>query len=245
MTIRNTVQNILSKDLEIEFDKTFEKTWNAFKENMGSYFLYTLVCILFCCMIFGIFIGPVLVLGFSTYSREVAVNGRADFNAFFKPFQKFGPLFVVSILFFIINLLISYPLLSKMLPLYVEMLQHIDDKEAIQEIAERMNDVSPLSSYYTNVVQFVIAVFTFYAPYLIYYGDYGVIEALDVSVQLVTKKFALILFMFFIAAVIKYGGLILCCVGIFFTVPYAYIFYHEVFNLSILEKADTSAQQYF
>lgn len=245
MNIRNTVQQILSKDLEIEFDKTFEKSWETFKENMGSYLLYAFVCLIFCCMLFGLLLGPLLVLGFSTYSKEVADNGRADFNAFFKPFQKFAPLATVSILFFVINFLISYPLLSKMLPYYIEIFQNLNDKEAIQEIAERMNGVSTLSSYYTNIVQFVIAVFTFYAPYLIYYGDYGVIESIGVSVQLVSKKFALILFMFLIAALIKYGGMILCCVGIVFTVPYVYVFYHEVFNLTILEKAENEVQQYF
>lgn len=236
LNLRPIVEQNLEKGYEIEFDKAFERTWDRLKNNMGAFIGFAFLCALFCMMGFGFFIGPILVMGFSTYSHAMTKEENPPFNAFFAPFGKFGSLLLLGLLFLIVGVLISLPTLMQTVPIYLEFFTHMQDQEALNELIKELDKVSGLSSFYSSAAQFIITVFTFYAPYLVMYGDYSVFEALGTSVQLVLKNIWILLILLLLASVIKIFGFFFCCIGAALSYPYAYILYHEIFNQAILSK---------
>lgn len=236
LQLRSIVQQNLDNGYEIQFDKAFDRTWGRLKVNMGPFIGFAFLCALFCLMGFGLFIGPILVMGFSTYSHAMTKEENPPFNAFFAPFGRFGSLFVLGLLFLLIGVLISLPTLMQTIPIYLDFFAHMQDPEAVNDLIKDLDKISGLSSFYSSAAQFIITVFTFYAPYLVMYGDYSVIEALGTSVQLVLKNIWLLLVLLLLASVIKIFGFFFCCVGAALSYPYAYILYHEIFNQVILSK---------
>ena len=241
MNVREIVDQNLEKGYDVEFDKTFEKTWQTFKQNMGNIIGFTIVCCISSLFVFGLFLGPLLILGFSTYSYEYKKSGHAQFSDFFKPLNKFGSLLFLSILFFAVNILVSLPTLLNTIPIYITYIQSFGDKDALNEMLKSLDEVSSFSSFYSTIVQFLISVLTFYAPYLVYYGDYGVMEAILTSFKLVSKKIGILITILFIATLIKFSGIILCCIGVVFTFPFIYCLYHEIFDQTILSKSNKSS----
>lgn len=234
--LRPIVQQNLEKGYEIEFDKAFDRTWARLKNNMGAFIGFAFLSALFCLMGFGFFIGPVLVMGFSTYSYAMTKEENPPFNAFFTPFSKFGPLFILGLIFLLIGVLISLPTLMQTIPIYLDFFAHMQESEAVNNLIKELDKISGLSSFYSSAAQFIITVFTFYAPYLVMYGDYSVVEALGASVQLVLKNIWILIVLLLIASIIKVFGFFFCCIGAALSYPYAYVLYHEIFNQVILSK---------
>lgn len=87
--------------------------------------------------------------------------------------------------------------------------------------------------FLTSVVQGLIGVFaTFTIPLIIYQNqNYG--EAISKSITLFTKQPVFIIIAIIVGVIFGLLGLIGLCIGVFFTFPYLYSIYYNIYNEAI------------
>jgi hypothetical protein len=75
-----------------------------------------------------------------------------------------------------------------------------------------------------------LGILTFISLPLIIFKDLNVIEAISKSIQLVSKKFFLVLVLFILANILALTGFIALCIGIVFTLPFIYAIQYVIYK---------------
>jgi len=76
----------------------------------------------------------------------------------------------------------------------------------------------------------IISLVTYLTIPLIIFGNLSVLEAITSSIQLVLKKFWIILFLLIVCIICIFFGLIAICIGIAFTLPLLYSLQYTIYN---------------
>lgn len=80
------------------------------------------------------------------------------------------------------------------------------------------------------VVSITIGLFTILMIPLIIFGNLKAVEAIQVSILIVSKQPLILLGLFVIGIIATLVGLIGCCIGIFFTIPFMYSLYYAIYS---------------
>ncbi|MFV8328300.1 hypothetical protein [Flavobacterium sp. ZS1P14] len=80
-----------------------------------------------------------------------------------------------------------------------------------------------------SLIAMLVSFFTFLTIPLIIFGDLKAIEAIKSSVIIVSKQPLVLLGLIIVSAIASMVGLIGCCIGIFFTIPFMYSMYYAIY----------------
>jgi uncharacterized membrane protein len=218
-----SLEELHANGFNFDFGKYFNTGWNAMKEDVGQYILFTFVAILILLVSIITIVGPVLIAlplfsGYMTYGRKVLRNEPRDFNDFFGGFKSFGPLVGFTFL-----MLLGYSVVA--LPLLLFAGFDAGWFEAIASDPESAADIVltgmlPVQLAVT-LVSIVVQTLLFFAIPLIVIGKLGSISAIGWSFKIAGKNFWWILLYIFVVGFIQQGGMLACYIGLLFTVPLA------------------------
>jgi uncharacterized membrane protein len=80
-----------------------------------------------------------------------------------------------------------------------------------------------------SLIAMIVSFFTFLTIPLIIFGNLKAIEALKSSLIIVSKQPFVLLGLIVVSAIASMVGLIGCCIGIFFTIPFMYSMYYAIY----------------
>lgn len=80
-----------------------------------------------------------------------------------------------------------------------------------------------------SLIAMLVSFFTFLTIPLIIFGNLKAIEAIKSSAIIVSKQPLVLLGLIIVSAIASMVGLIGCCIGIFFTIPFMYSMYYAIY----------------
>jgi membrane-anchored glycerophosphoryl diester phosphodiesterase (GDPDase) len=79
------------------------------------------------------------------------------------------------------------------------------------------------------VISMAISFFTVLTMPLIIFGDLKAMDAIQSSLQIVTKQPLVLILLLFVGFIASLVGFIGCCIGIFFTLPFMYAMHYAIY----------------
>ena len=98
-------------------------------------------------------------------------------------------------------------------------------------------------TYIGYFISFIIGIFTFLMIPLIIFGNLKAIDAIYGSSVVVSKNFFMVLLLIIVAYLLAFAGMIACCVGMFFTLPFVSAMQYSLFINSIGIESDEETPQ--
>lgn len=212
------------------FDRAFSLGWEGFTQNMGLGMGITLILLLLTILAtiscFGIFFAlPQLIASVSMVGLAM-VRNTLTIETMFSGFQTYwstlGAVFI--------RMLISIALaVAFQLPLWILLFGTgtIGDFQDLEALNEQTLSSSTLL-FSLSLLQNLVYPVSFYleARFIVSYPliieqNYNPIEAMKLSWQMTASNQWSLWLLYFLANVIAGGGVLLCCIGVFFTAPLA------------------------
>jgi MFS family permease len=81
-----------------------------------------------------------------------------------------------------------------------------------------------------DLISITITFLTFLSIPLIIFGDLNAIESIQFSIKLVLKQPLVLIGLLIVAGIASFVGLVGCCIGIFFTIPFMYSMNYAIYN---------------
>ncbi|WP_313373576.1 hypothetical protein [Chishuiella sp.] len=231
----NKIEYWKKNKFNFDIGKYFNQSIELFSNNWGNFVAYSFVASLLLLISYITIIGPFIIMfpllmGFLIGAEKADYKKNLVFNDFFGGFKNLGTFFLFNLSILFIYLIIMTPLfLFSFFPLL---------------FGESENNHSGLiigSTIIMFILMSVLIIFLFIfmigiylAPYLIYYGNLGVKDAIKTSIAITKNNFWWILLLVIITSFISSIGMIICYLGIFITFPISYIFTYFVLKDIIL-----------
>lgn len=197
------------------------QSFKIFGDNWLQFALFTLVSAIISILSVVTIIGPYLVMfplqmGYGHVVDKIENGESFEFNDFFKGFEKwtrFIPFFLLMLGFSLL-LMIPFVLLMGGFGLLVNENESFAPLFSLSIFA-----ILPLFI----IIGILLSVVTFFTPYIIYYGNYGVIDSIKLSYKIGMKNFWYILLTVLLYSILSQIGAYICFVGILATFPIAQI----------------------
>lgn len=229
------LQQSLAKGYEVKIGDYLSKGFDIFKANAGGYIGYAVLYFLitmfinfipFINLLASVLISPCLVFGFYLVSKSISAEKTVPpFGEFFRGFDYFGKIVVVTILSGIGYLIILLPFIITV-GISAFSLQDADPQEIIEVITG-----GPLFVTILTVCAFVyLSVSWVFASMLAVFHDMSAWDALETSRKLVTRNWFMVLIFLLLVGIIAMAGVILFVIGLIFTVPLAICYIYAAFE---------------
>ncbi len=217
-----SLEELDARGYHFDFGKYFETGWKAMKDDIGQFILYTLVMFMILGVSFITLIGPIFIAfplfaGSLLYGRKALLKEERTFNDFFGGFKFFGPLLGYMGLILLFALLLALPI-GLVMGINLAAFETLDNPDAL---APGMLGAMLSYQFLLFVVQIVITTFLFFTVPLIVIGHLGTIDAIKWSIRLVRKNFWWILLFAFVTGIVQQAGVLVCYIGLLFTIPLA------------------------
>ncbi len=239
--IEDRVAQLTAGGYDFKFGDYISKGFSLFSRQAVGYILFTLVFFILFSILGGVvfavsFIpGSQLLMGlvtsiayciFKVGCYNVAHKGETgqsyQFQDFFRGFQDFNKIIIPALLLGLISSIPNIPNLfgPNVFDIYRQMLADPENAmEYLQTMSESANPMlSMLSSILWIPVAILLAMWHWTIPLVVFHNmDYS--TAMNISKQVISKNLILITVFLIIVYLIGWLGMVLCCVGIFATLP--------------------------
>lgn len=239
--IENRIAQLTANGYDFKFGDYISKGFSLFSRQAVGYILFTLLFFLIFMVVGGLvfvlsFIpGSQLLMGLGTsivyclykvgcynVAYKTESNEPYQFQDFFKGFEDFSKLLAPALILGLIAAIPNIPNLfgPNVFDIYRQMMM---DPENAMELLQSMSDQSnPMLSMLSFVlwipVAVLLAMWHWTVPLVVFHGmDYT--TAMNVSKQVISKNLVIIVVFLVIVYVLSWLGMILCCVGIFVSLP--------------------------
>lgn len=173
----------------------------------------------------GILISPILQIGYAQFTYAASRENRVDFGSFFKGFNKPGPLLVTYLLSGLISLAALLPGLfvwyqAGMLDWFMSMVEEYPYFGDMPNLFESVDiTLFWLGVLLVMIGGLVISVLFAWALNLVWFFEVGPMEALNASRKLISRNWLMFIVFIIVAGIITVSGVLLCGVGVLYTVP--------------------------
>lgn len=206
----STVEQRIQNGYNFDLGKYISEGFTIFSKEWLLFSLYGFVAFLIMMGSFLTFLGGVLLmypvmLGFSLGFEKVVRGQKLNFSDFFGGFKNFGQHFILGIITVFVFLFL-YALLFLIM-----------GWPRIVGLADDLMLVLKMFAYYLFLYAAIFAfqVCIIFAPFLIHYGGYSALEAIQKSFQLAKKKFGWLLLFVFLVGILSSVGYLICFIGTF------------------------------
>jgi hypothetical protein len=94
-----------------------------------------------------------------------------------------------------------------------------------------------------SLINYIVSFFTMLTIPLIIFGDLKATDAISSSITIILKNPLVLLGLTLVAGLASIVGLIGCCIGIFFTLPFVYSMYYTIYNEIIGFAGEDESQE--
>lgn len=233
-----------------QMEKALSAGWSCYTEAIGlgvAFFLVWLILIMVAIVsLVGWIVLPHLSAGILMFGLSVA-RRQATFSSMFVAFNAFGRVFLAALILFLIGFVIVFVLYIPAILDVAAKAGGVDailrgDEHVLKQLSNPLLWNSPyLSLTYlgTPVQLYLNGRFLIVFP-LIIERDYGALEALKTSWRATASGHLFLLLFMFLVMLISYVGIILCLVGILFTIPLGLAFYGVAMRQLLGEEVETA-----
>lgn len=198
----------------------------------------------------SVLVTPALQIGYAQFSYVAIRERRVEFGEFFKGFNKFGPLLATYLLTGIITLLAMLPgfilwYQAGMGAWLTELFAEYPFMESVPDLRDSV-DMTLFWLGFVVMVAGALLVGTLFAWALnfVWFFDVGPLEALNASRKLIARNWLVFVGFLIVTGLIAAAGLLLCLVGLLYTVPAMTCAHFFAFAdaTGILEEEDSQEQ---
>jgi hypothetical protein len=240
------IARVIENGYSFLFGSYISRGFEILNRNVGLFIGYFLVYILISvCMqvipiigpLAGLIIGPPLAAGIFIVANKVATGEYAQFNDFFKGFEKLGNLFLAGLLVGLIIFAAMIPgLIVAGTSFYGLIIGNITPEEIFTS-----------STFWLGILLMALpamylGISYVYAPMLVWFYNMDVWPAMEASRKIVAKNWFSHLGFLFVLGIISMAGFLLLGIGILYTVPAIKCALYAAFaDITGLEEDDASA----
>lgn len=237
---RNQVESNIQNGYSFDFGKYLSEGFTIFGKEWLMFSLYGFVSILILAFSAITVVGFVFLLyptllGFSVTADKVVKGEKLEFNDFFGAYKNFGSHAVLGLIFVGLYVL-------AVAPYFYVVFWSIEAQGSVNPSFWGMG-LSMVFMLVMILVLYISQILLFYAPYLIHYGNYSSSEAIQKSISLAKKKFWWFLLLVFITGMIANLGQYACFIGMFATIPIAFIINYTVVKHTLMTNEYSEIDQ--
>lgn len=225
----------MANGYEVKIGNYLSKGFEIFKANAGGYIGYAVLYFIistfvnfipFVNILASLLISPCLVFGFYLVSKSVSTDSSIPpFGEFFRGFDYFGKLVVVTILSGLAYLVCAIPLIIAV-GVSAFSLQDANPQEILSVLIG-----GPLFILiFTGCAFIYLGVGWVFASMLAVFHDLSAWDALETSRKLITKNWFMVFIFLVLVGIIVMAGMLLFVIGLIVTVPLAFCYIYAAFE---------------
>lgn len=211
-----TINSRIAMGYNFDFGNYLSNGFQIFTKEWVKFTLFSVISLFISILSIITIIGPMVVynatlIGFGTAAQKILRNEPISMSDFFEGYQKLGKLIVLSILQLGSYFILYIPFLL----IYFSMIGMIysDNFDGVVNPIFSIILVAYYPVLYIGI--FFISGALFFAPYLIFYGNYGVTESIKISYKLFKKNWLLIILFVLVMSILANIGVLVCGIGAF------------------------------
>ena len=222
---RTVVEQKLQNGYEFDIGSYLSRGWEIYKKEWLTFSIYAFLALIILTIasitIVGLlFTAYPLMLGFFIGARRVENGEPLSIGDMFGGFKKLPQLAILTLIPVLIMLIITLPFGGVMMGM-----------ASISGDGASMAEGAAVGSVFLMygimfIAGIVMSLALFFAPYLIFFGDYSAIEAFKTSWNLSLKQPLLIILFMILIGMIAQIGSFLCLIGVFASMGFAYVCYY-------------------
>ncbi|MEM1325801.1 MAG: hypothetical protein AAGI23_07605 [Bacteroidota bacterium] len=211
-----------------------------FKQDIGGFVSYTLLFFLISMAAgfvpFGsVLVGPPLAMGWAIVCYHILKDKHTQFNEFFKGFDHFGQLILVTLIMGLLMMLVIIPailIFGFSTGLFINGEPDLDGGNGVMLFVGILALLAPV---------IYMAIAWAWAPYFVVFHGMKFWDAMEASRKILSKNWWSFFGFYLIIGLITVSGFIALGVGALFTIPIAYCAQFAAFaDVVQLERADAS-----
>ncbi|MFA5620902.1 MAG: hypothetical protein WDA08_11410 [Weeksellaceae bacterium] len=235
---RSTVEEKIQNGYDLKLGESISKGFEIYMKEWLLFSLYALtaffILVVSSITIIGlIFTAYPTMLGFAIAGEKVENGQTLQFSDFFDGYKKTSQLAVLGLIYMGLVLLIIIPYFG----VFFSVFFWENNFDGDFYPGTMFFGFFFVYIFFMMIASYLIQVLLFFAPYLIYFGDYSPVEALKNSFRLGKRNFWWLLLFVFIVGVISQMGAIAIYIGLLATIPAgALISYSMVKNVLMSDE---------
>ncbi|MGI9525531.1 MAG: hypothetical protein ACR2MS_00310 [Weeksellaceae bacterium] len=241
------IQDRLNNGYNLDIGSYISTAWEIFKKEWLTFSLYSLIVLVIIATGIGAFAIYPLMLGFFLGADKVAKGQPLSISDMFGGFNKnLGKLILLFLVPFGVMLIIYIPFMGIIVGTGMLGSESSDAAGAVDVVAMGSMFLMYILIF---IAAIVLSLALFFAPYLIYFGDYSVMDALKTSWKLAMKNVLMLIVYSLLISLITQIGIFACFVGIVASIAMGYVCYYPMikdvlFNEKIATVPTTNAGGY-
>ncbi len=222
---RTVVEQKLQNGYEFDIGSYLSSGWEIYKKEWLTFSIYALLVLIILTIVSITIIGLLftaypLMLGFFIGANKVENGESLSIGDMFGGFKKLPQLAILTLIPVLVMILVSLPFGG----IWMGMSSISGDGGSMSE-GVAMGSVFLMYGI-MFIVGMVMSLALFFAPYLVFFGDYSAIEALKTSWKLSLKQPLMIVLFVILISLIAQIGSFLCLIGVFASMGFAYVCYY-------------------
>ncbi|MXV37318.1 hypothetical protein GO491_01310 [Flavobacteriaceae bacterium Ap0902] len=230
------IQDRLNSGYNFDIGNYISTGWEIFKKEWVTFSLYGLIMLVIVMTGIGALFTGALIIGFFIGADKVVKGEKLSLNDMFGGFNKnLGSLIVL--------MLIPIVIMGAIYSLFFGVLIGTSSFAPNDDAAAMAAMGSMLIIYLLMfVIGMALSLAMFFAPYLVYFGDYAVIDAIKTSWKLSMKNVLMILLFTILIGFITQVGIFVCLIGIVVSMAFAYVCYYPLMKDVLFDQKITPEQ---
>lgn len=235
---RATIQRRIEEGYEFDLGNYISQAWEIFKKEWLNFSLYSLLFLLIIFLsaltvIGTLFVVYPLLLGFFIGADKVKNGEPLSLGDMFGGFKKVGRLAILVLIPILIMGFVMSPFIGSLV---------------LSANSEEFSGMAMGSMFLMYGLMFILGLLInlalFFAPYLIFFGDYGVVEALKTSWKLSIKKPLMIILYGILIGFLAQLGTLVCGIGVFVSLGFAYVCYYPAMKDILFDEKINMAEAF-
>lgn len=235
---RATIQRRIEEGYEFDLGNYLSQAWEIFKKEWLNFSLYSLLFLLIIFLsaftVIGIlFVIYPLLLGFFIGADKVKNGEPLSLGDMFGGFKKVGKLAILVLIPMLVIGLVMSPFIGSL---------------ALSANSEELSGMAMGSMFLMYGLIFILGLLIklalFFAPYLIFFGDYGAVEALKTSWKLSLKNPLMVILYGILIGFLAQLGTLICGIGVFVSLGFAYVCYYPAMKDILFDEKINMAEAF-
>lgn len=230
------VQSKINNGYKFDIGRYLNEGWEIFKKEWLIFSLYSvlflLISILSAMTIIGIlFVLYPMILGYFIGAHRVRTGQTLSISDMFGGFKKLPQLALLTLIPVLAVLLLNIPFIA------TGAFSVTSDVYSSGDMPAAMIFFYPLMF----ILGLIINMALFYAPYLIFFGNYSVMDAIKTSWNLSLRQPLMIVVYIILIGFIAQFGVFLCFIGVFVSMALGYVCYYPAIKDVLFTDSNLSA----
>jgi len=231
------LERLAIEGYDFRFSDYMSKGMDIFKKDVGGFVGFTFVMIAILCMASFVPMGttllsPALTAGWAIVAYNIIRNQHHEFNEFFKGFDHFVQLFLVSL---ISGLIIA----AMFMPFIIGAISFVAANNFFALDSPPDFSEFPMTAFWLGMLVIApviyLAVSWSWAPFFVIFHKMQFWDAMETSRKILTKNWWIFFAFVIVTGIIAGAGILVFGIGMFFTVPLAacmsYVAFAEIVGL--------------